>query len=307
MKNPLRTGVVLSSGGGRGVFAHTGFLLALKELGIDIAAISGCSAGALVGGICASGTNIQLWSEALKHVHTREYWAPDSWLRIGWNLMINQGRGYTGISGSEKAVEFIRNNLGVQMFEQCQIPFHCLAMNLSSREKEIFNKGDLATAIMASAAMPLLYRPVKIGGQYFSDGAVIELASTEAICCQHDLDVLIVHHTSVHRDGSSGLAYALRQPWTMVELLYLQLYNTRPWYLTGQPMSTHKCKCGCGATVIVLEPDLPELAWPLSVGGVKVQSDARQQAIDVLRSSPIKWKKHAQRIGNKRMCINEHD
>src|SRR4030065_629440 len=37
-----RIGVVLSSGGGRGVYAHTGFLLALERLGIDIRAIAFC-------------------------------------------------------------------------------------------------------------------------------------------------------------------------------------------------------------------------------------------------------------------------
>lgn len=45
----VRVGVVLSSGGSRGVYAHTGFLLALERMGIDIHA----SAGAVVGG-CGS-------------------------------------------------------------------------------------------------------------------------------------------------------------------------------------------------------------------------------------------------------------
>lgn len=39
MNKGLRVGVVLSSGGGRGVYAHTGFLLALEKLGIDVSAI----------------------------------------------------------------------------------------------------------------------------------------------------------------------------------------------------------------------------------------------------------------------------
>lgn len=52
---------VLSSGGVRGVYAHTGFLLALKRLEIDVHVIAGCSAGAVVGGIFASGRDIQEW------------------------------------------------------------------------------------------------------------------------------------------------------------------------------------------------------------------------------------------------------
>lgn len=57
MSRPLPIGIVLSSGGIRGIYAHTGFLLALQRLGIPIAAATGCSAGAVVGGIAASGTN----------------------------------------------------------------------------------------------------------------------------------------------------------------------------------------------------------------------------------------------------------
>ena len=39
MTHTARIGVVLSSGGGRGVYAHTGFLLALQKLCIEVSAI----------------------------------------------------------------------------------------------------------------------------------------------------------------------------------------------------------------------------------------------------------------------------
>jgi len=48
---PGGIGIVLSSGGIRGIYAHTGFLLALRRLGVPIAAISGCSAIACVCGM----------------------------------------------------------------------------------------------------------------------------------------------------------------------------------------------------------------------------------------------------------------
>ncbi len=132
---------------------------------------------------------------------------------------------------------------------------------------------------MASAAMPLLYRPVEIEGGLYTDGAVIKLASTEAICCKHGLDALIVHHTSVHREGVEGMARAMKQPWTLIEILYLLLYRYRPWYLSGQPFTFHRCPHGCGAPIIVLECDLPELVWPLNTGGPKIQAAAMSQAL----------------------------
>ncbi len=90
MSRSPKIGVVLSSGGGRGVFAHTGFLQALEQMGIKISAITGCSAGALVGGIYASGTDIEQWSNTLADVQTSAYWAPDSWPRFLWNMLVKK-------------------------------------------------------------------------------------------------------------------------------------------------------------------------------------------------------------------------
>lgn len=284
MSEPAKMGVVLSSGGGRGVFAHTGFLLALEQLGIQVAAIAGCSAGALVGGIYASGTNLHQWADTISRVRTHEYWTPDSWFQFFWHMIVKKGRGYTGLSDCYAAIEFIQDNLKAQTFETCQLPFYSLAMNLTQGGKTLFSQGELASRIMASAAMPVLYRPVEIGGELFCDGAVIELASTEALCCKHGLDALIVHHASVHREGSSGLTHALRQPWSLVEILYLLLYRNRPWYLSDQALAIHRCPGGCGAPILVIEPDLPELQWPLSTGGAVIQQEAMRQTLELLEA-----------------------
>ncbi len=283
MTHTARIGVVLSSGGGRGIYAHTGFLLALQKLGIKVSAVAGCSAGAVVGGIAASGTDLQLWSDTIASVKTREYWTPDPWLQFIWRLVVNKGRGYTGLSDAEAAIAFCRRNLAVQTFEECRVPFYSLAMDLGRGTKVLFSEGELAPRMMASAAMPLLYRPVEIEGRLYTDGAVIELAPSEAICCKHGLDALIIHHTAVHREGGEGLAWAVKQPWSLVEILYLLLYRHRPWYLSDQPLTFHRCPYGCGVPIIVLESDLPELVWPLSTGGPKLQAAAMSQTLTRLQ------------------------
>lgn len=293
MASSARIGVVLSSGGGRGVYAHTGFLLALQELGIEVSAIAGCSAGALVGGVAASGTDLDEWAEVIANVHTQEYWTPDPWPQFIWQLVVNKGRGYTGLSSTEAAVAFCRRNLAVQTFEQCRVPFYSLAMNLGRSDKVLFTQGELAPRIMASAAMPVLYQPVEIEGELYTDGAIIELAPSEAICCKHELDALIIYHTSLHREGPEGAAWVVRQPWALVEILYLLLYRQRPWYLSDRPLAFHRCPGGCGAPIVVLEPDLPELTWPLHTGGTEILAAARAQTsgllepyVDVLRKNP---------------------
>lgn len=278
-----RIGVVLSSGGGRGICAHTGFLLALQNLGIEISAIAGCSAGAIVGGIVASGTDLRQWSEVIANVQEREYWTPDSWPQLAWQVMVKKGRGYSGLSDTEAAIAFCRRNLAVQTFEECRIPFYSLALDLARGAKVLFSEGELAPRMMASAAIPLLYRPVNIEGKWYADGAVIDLAPTDAICCKHHLDALIVHHTSSRCESKESVASAMNQPWSLVKILQLSIYHQRPWYLSDQPLAFNSCRCGCGALIVVLEPELPESTWPLHTGGHHIQAAAMSQTLAKLQ------------------------
>ncbi len=281
--NKKHIGVVLSSGGARGVYAHTGFMQALEQFDVKVAAIAGCSAGALVGGIFASGANLQQWSDSIAHIHSKNYWTPDSWTRFLWKMIFKKGRGYTGLSSVQAATDFIHSQLKAKTFEECKIPFHCLAMNISRGTKTLFSQGQLAPRIMASAAIPILYQPVKLDGDYFSDGATIELAPTDAVCCKHNLDMLIVHHVATYHEGLDSIDDVLAQPWSLFNLLYRQLYNDKPWYLSDKPVSETHCQCNCGARVIVLQPELAEFTWPFKNKGIALQESAKNSAIAALK------------------------
>ena len=279
-QNDPRVGVVLSSGGVRGVYAHTGFLLALEQLGIPIAAAAGCSAGAVVGGVAASGTDLHAWSEALARVDRRRFWTPDPWPVLLWRLVARKGRGYTGLSGTETAMEFCRQQLAVQTFEECRYPFHALAVSLRQGRKVMFSHGELAPRMVASAAMPILYRPVAIDGDWYSDGALVDLAPMDAICCKHRLDALLIHHVAArHADAAS----IVQREWSMLGILERLLFRHRPWYLSEERLTFHRCPCRCGAAVVVIEPRLPELPWPVTEGGSDIQAAAEAQTIELLR------------------------
>lgn len=278
-----RIGVVLSSGGARGVYAHTGFLQALEDMGITVVAGAGCSAGAVVGGIVASGTDLAAWSATLARLDSRRFWTPDPWPVFLWQLAVRRGRGYTGLSGTEAAIEFCRSQLAVQTFEQCRYPFHTLAVSLGRGGKAMFSSGALAPRMVASAAMPLLYRPVEIDGDWYCDGALVDLAPMDAICCRHNLDALIIHHAAVRYTGADELARLRLRPWTFMEILGRLLFWRRPWYLSDERLTFHRCPCRCGAAVIVIEPKLPELDWPMTGGGPPVQATARDQTQTLLR------------------------
>ena len=288
-----RIGVVLSSGGTRGVYAHTGFLLALERMGIPVVAATGSSAGAVVGGMAASGTDLRAWSETIAQIDRACFWRPDPLAYVLWQFLIHRGRGYTGLSSPEAAIEFCRSQLAVQTFEECRYPFYALAVSLGRGRKVVFSEGQLAPRIVASAAMPVLYRPVEIDGDWYCDGALADLAPTDAICCKHRLDALIIHHVSSRYEGQKDLKRIREGPWSMLRILERLLFRRRPWYLSDERLSSHRCPCGCGAIVVVVEPQLHELQWTLDKSGPQIQKSAMEQTqaylqpyVDALLSDP---------------------
>jgi len=278
-----RIGIVLSSGGVRGIYAHTGFMQAIQELGIPITASAGCSAGALVGGFLASGTALDDWVSNLAGYVSRNFWTPDSLPRFIWKMTARKGRGYTGLSDTRAALQCTRANLAVETFAECQYPFHALAVNLGTGKRVVFSEGDLAPRILASAAMPILYEPVRIAGEYYCDGALINFAPTDAICCEHRLDVVIVHHVSQHFSAHSDIDAGLNDRWAMMEIIDRLVFRDRPWYLSEQTINLLHCPCKCGAIVIALDIPLPTMRWPLTKGGDSVRQMAREQTEVMLK------------------------
>jgi len=270
-----RIGIVLSSGGGRGVYGHTGFMLALEALEIQISASAGCSAGAVVGGIAASGADIHSWAEAIIQARTAQFWTPRSTPGLFYDLFLNRGRGLLGLSDTSAPIRFLTEQLAAESFEECIYPFSAVAVNLGDCAKVVFDQGPLAARMMASAAIPGFYEPVEIDGEYFSDGATIDLAPIDAICCQHQLDVLLVHHVAQRNYSTQELKIAFEQPWPILNILHRLIYWRRPWYTSGRAREYRRCPCGCKAVVIVIEPKLPESIWPATTGAANIVEMAR--------------------------------
>lgn len=161
----MKIGLALSGGAARGM-AHVGVLKVLLKHNIPIDFVAGTSAGALVGGAFASGLTIgQIAALAGK---------------VRWTLLGRFAFSRFGILSTDKMRGYIRENLPVQRFEQMPIPFACVATDLNSGEAIVMKeRGDLATAICASCAVPGLYVPV-IGadGRQLIDGGISEIIPT---------------------------------------------------------------------------------------------------------------------------------
>lgn len=148
---------VLSGGGARGV-AHVGVLRAFAEAGILPSAISGTSAGALVGAFIAAG-------HAPQDI--------ERLLREEWRLHLTRWRVLRGERLTQRRIgEFLQANLPVKTFEELRIPLHVTATDLAHGGQRIFSSGALIPPLLASCAVPLVFPAVEINGTPYVDGGL---------------------------------------------------------------------------------------------------------------------------------------
>ena len=92
-------------------------------------------------------------------------------------------RGYVLQSGAVRESEvnafmsslMLRGNLKARgNFDSLPIPFRAIATDVATRGTVVLSSGDLARAVRASAAIPVVLRPVQIGDQWLVDGGIAE-------------------------------------------------------------------------------------------------------------------------------------
>src|SRR5947199_9098441 len=119
----LRVGLALSGGAARGI-AHVGVLRALVENGIPIDAISGASAGSLIGGCFAAGLSIERLAEMAATFRWRHT------ARLSFSRL--------GLQSNARMEKFLRANLPVTRFEDLKIPFAAMVTDLRKGSLIVF-------------------------------------------------------------------------------------------------------------------------------------------------------------------------
>jgi NTE family protein len=174
-----KTGYVLSGGGARG-FAHLGVLKFLEELNIRPYAISGTSAGAIIGALYASGKEPE---EILKLMKNNNYFG---WSNILWNK--------AGLFSTDVFKTTLNKEIKADSFEALKIKLFVAATDLNNGSSVIFSEGPLFEAVLASASVPILFEPVKIHDQVLVDGGLLNNFPVEPLVglC----DVIIGSHVN---------------------------------------------------------------------------------------------------------------
>lgn len=152
--------LVLGSGGARGL-VHVGVIRWLIEHGYQIKSISGCSIGALIGGVYAAG-KLDEFEEWITSIEQSDM---TMLLDFSWQS--------SGMFKGDKIIDSLRQLIGEIAIEDLPIPYTAVAANVAE-EKEIWLKsGSLFDAIRASISLPLFFTPHVINGEELIDGGVL--------------------------------------------------------------------------------------------------------------------------------------
>ena len=157
-------GLALSSGAAKGL-SHIGVIQVLEENGIDVDVVAGSSMGAYVGATWAYGFNGQKLEQLAREMESP--WA--LWSLIDPALPPRQGFLY----GNGVKKRLIRA-IGHVHFAELQRPFRVIATNLETLERTVFSTGEVADAVHASIAVPGICVPVKLDGETYVDGGIVD-------------------------------------------------------------------------------------------------------------------------------------
>lgn len=156
----MRITLALGSGGARG-YAHIGVIEELEARGHEIVSLTGCSMGALVGGVHAVG----------KLAEFKDF---VTGLKVSDIVrLIDPALADPGMIKAEKVMDVLRDIIGDVTIEELPLPYVAVATDLVARREVWFRSGNLATAIRASIAIPTVITPVMVHGRLLCDGGLL--------------------------------------------------------------------------------------------------------------------------------------
>jgi NTE family protein len=252
-------GLALGGGGARGL-AHVGVLKILDEEKINIHSISGCSMGAIVGGLYAYYGNAKdvedFIHDAIKHPKFIELGND----KLKTNNQLGKSYFEQFFDYIGKRVQALKSLSTLSYFdedwtneiyeiipdvpiENFKIKFSAIATDLLSGEEINFTSGSLRKIIKASSAIPGIFPPVRMDKYFLVDGSTSEsvpAAKVREIGANRVLGVDVTRSIKI-----------INEPQNVFEMLY------RAEDITSYHLSLLRLK----EADLVIHPDVKHLTW----------------------------------------------
>ena len=174
------TAFVLSGGGSLGA-VQVGMLQALAEQGIRPDLLVGTSAGAMnaawVAGNGTSSASLEALADVWRSLRRADAFPVDLRRVLGALL----GRD-AAVSSPDRLGDLVRRHAGFDVLADASIPVHFVATDLMSGRDVLISEGSVVTGVLASAAIPGVFPPVRLGDRLLVDGALAPHAGvTQAV------------------------------------------------------------------------------------------------------------------------------
>lgn len=163
-----KTAFVFAGGGSFGAI-HVGMLRSLARRGIVADMVVGSSVGALNGAYYAGNPTIegiQRLDAIWRGLHRNDVFP------LTWRTMARFLYRRDFLITSDALRQIVDQNLTYRNLEDAKVPIHVVATDILSGDTVVLSKGSAAQAIIASAAIPAAFAPVRLNDLYLADGAI---------------------------------------------------------------------------------------------------------------------------------------
>jgi NTE family protein len=282
----VKVGLVLSGGGAKGM-AHIGVLKVIDSLGIRLDYIGGTSMGAMIGALYASGysgkqidsifgtldfddiisDNLPREAKTFYERDNSEKYAlmlPFDDYNLKLPSALSKGQNiYNLLSKLTLHINHIKD------FSKLPIPFFCMATDVETGKSVMLDKGNISESVMASSALPTLFRPVTINNQILIDGGVINNYPIDELK-EKGLDIII--GIDVQDD------LATRKDLTSAPEILLQINNYR---------TIREMEIKSGITDVYIKPDITDfniVSFDESLKIINTGKAAALKQVDLLQN-----------------------
>lgn len=159
----ITAGLALGGGGARG-FAHIGVIKAFEDSGIDFPIVTGTSVGSLVGSLYAYGLSSDEMVELAKSLDAKE---------------IRTSKLFFRPSPSKNIETLMTKIYGEIQFSDLTKKFALSAVDIISGNEVVLSSGNLAKAVSASCAVPLVFSPVQWEEYRLVDGGLANVVPSD--------------------------------------------------------------------------------------------------------------------------------
>lgn len=214
----LKIGLALGGGAARG-WSHIGVMRVLEREGIMPDVIAGCSIGAVVGGCYAASRLDELEAFALSLTKRRVMGLLDFHISG------------SGLIAGDRLRRLLERDLSDMRVESLPLRFATVATELGTGHEIWLTRGSLVDTMRASYALPGVFDPIKLGGRWLMDGALVNpIPVTVARALGADLVICVNLNGDIRLRGTVIQSHGPEEADEVVEAV---LEEPRRWALFG--------------------------------------------------------------------------